>query len=114
MTMYLGPKHSKCFQQRFSNASGNRPCPSAMNRMFSPELPLDVQRFSAVWLIWILSQNRRALSFGDTERLTASLCDRAIPRGIPSGDYGKASNFREAAGVGEFCKFNADGSCKSH
>lgn len=56
---------------------------TAKNRLFSPELPFAAQRFSAAWLIWVLSQNRGALNFGDTERLTASLCDRAIPEAYP-------------------------------
>ena len=52
---------------------------TATHRMFSPELPLELQRFSAAWLMWILSQNAMALNFGDTERLMVSLCDRAVP-----------------------------------
>ena len=63
--------------------------------MFSPELPLATQRFSAVWLMWILSKNGMALSFGDTERLAASLCDRAIPEVYPYEFTDKQQTFEK-------------------
>ena len=54
-------------------------------RLFSPELSLDTQRLSAVWLVWALSQNRGSLAFEDTERLTALLCDRTLANFYPAG-----------------------------
>ena len=78
-----GPEALELFSATVLERFGEGSVSSAKNRIFSPELPLGAQRFCAVWLIWVLSQNRRALSFGDTERLTASLCDRAIPDAYP-------------------------------
>ena len=68
---------------------------TAKDRLFSPELPFAAQRFSAAWLIWVLSQDRGALHFGDTERLTAALCDRAIPEAYPADVNEKDQTFKK-------------------
>ena len=52
--------------------------------LFSPDLPHNVQRFIAAWLLRILSRSPRALEFDDVERLAASLFDRVIPKEIYS------------------------------
>ena len=74
---------------------GEKAMATAKERLFSPELGLDAQRFSAVWLIWILSQNGMSLQFGDTERLTASLCQRAIPDIFPPDISDKQQTFQQ-------------------
>ena len=75
---------------------------TAKSRLFSPELPFAAQRFSAAWLIWILSQNRGALNFGDTERLTASLCDRAIPEAYPTDTNERDQTFEKLQALERF------------
>lgn len=81
---------------------GETTSPSAKNRLFSPELPFAVQQFSAAWLIWILSQNRGALHFGDTERLTASLCDRAIAEAYPADISERDQTFEKLQALERF------------
>ena len=64
-------------------------------RLFSPELPLDAQQLAAVWLVWSLSRESKALDFADAQRLTASLCDRAISPLYPSGVTGRTQTFEK-------------------
>ena len=52
--------------------------------LFSADLPRDVQRFTAAWLLRILAQSPMALNFDDVQRLTVSLFDRVIPQDIYS------------------------------
>lgn len=55
---------------------GHRYDSSAASELFSKELPNNIQRFSASWLLRILTQSPMALQFGDIERLSASLFDQ--------------------------------------
>ena len=55
---------------------------SATSALFSPELPNNAQRFAAVWLVRVLTRSAVALDFGDTQRLTASLCDRVFQNDV--------------------------------
>ena len=52
--------------------------------LFSADLPRDVQRFTAAWLLRILVRSPMALRFDDVQRLTVSQFDRVIPRDIYS------------------------------
>ena len=51
---------------------------NAVPELFSRELPNNIQRFSAVWLLRVLTRSAMALQFGDTEWLTASLFDQVF------------------------------------
>ena len=77
---------------------------TATNRMFSPELPLEIQRFSAAWLMWILSKDAMALSFGNAERLTVALCDRAIPEIYPPEITEKHQTFEKLQALESFVR----------
>ena len=68
---------------------------SLRTQLFSPELPLAAQRFSAVWLTWILSQNPLAFDFGEIRHLIATLCDRAIPGFYPPDITEKHQTFEK-------------------
>ncbi len=50
--------------------------------LFSLELPPEIQRFSAAWLLRVLSRSDVALDFGDFRRLTATLFDRTMHRDV--------------------------------
>ena len=52
--------------------------------LFSADLPRDVQRFTAAWLLRILARSPMALNFDDVQRLSVSLFDRVIPPDIYS------------------------------
>ena len=83
---------------------GEQATSMATDRMFSPELPLEVQKFSAAWLVWILSENAMALGFGDTERLTVSLCDRAILEVYPPEITEKHQTFEKLQALENFVR----------
>ena len=51
---------------------------TATRKLLSQELSLHIQNFAAVWLIRCLTRSSSVLNFGDTERLTAELCDRVF------------------------------------
>ena len=50
--------------------------------LFSPELSLNIQQCAAVWLVRCLVRSSSALDFGDTDRLTADLCDRVFQNNV--------------------------------
>ncbi len=52
--------------------------------LFSADLPREVQRFTAAWLLRILARSPMALKFDDVQRLSVSLFDRVIPQEIYS------------------------------
>ena len=90
-----GASALEMFSNTILDRFGEKVTSRAKDRIFSPELPLETQRFMAVWLMWVLSQNRMALSFADTERLTVSLCDRAIPEIYPVDITAKHQTFEK-------------------
>ena len=47
-------------------------------RLFSQELPLNIQRFVAAWLLRIITKEASALDFGNTRAQTATLFDRTF------------------------------------
>ena len=51
---------------------------SAASEILSRELPLQIQRFAAAWLLRVLTKNTTALDFGTTEAQTAGLFDRTF------------------------------------
>ena len=55
---------------------------TATNKLLSRELSLPIQNFGAVWFVRCLSKSSSALKFGDTERLTADLCDRVFQNNV--------------------------------
>ena len=57
---------------------GHIPSSSAASEIFSRELPLQIQRFVAAWLLRVLTKNTTALDFGTTEAKTAGLFDRTF------------------------------------
>ena len=54
----------------------------AKSELFSSALPVEIQRFAAAWLVRVLTKSSTALQFGDTERLAATLFDRAFQNNI--------------------------------
>ena len=48
----------------------------ALNELLSVELPSEIQRFAAVWLIWTIAKSREALDFKRIEALAENLFDR--------------------------------------
>ena len=57
---------------------------SAISELFSRELPNSIQRFTAVWLLRILSRSAMALQFRNTEGLAASLFDQVFQHDLYS------------------------------
>ena len=55
---------------------------NAVSELFSNELPNNIQRFSASWLLRILTQSSMALQFGDIERLSAALFDQVFQHDV--------------------------------
>ena len=53
-----------------------------VSELFSLELPLQIQRFSAVWLLRALVDSNAVLDFGNTHRQTAALFDRVFRNDI--------------------------------
>ena len=63
-----------CILQHFNEGGDS----NASTRLFSPDLPLRVQRFTAVWILRLLVDSPRALDFGSIGGLAATLFDRAF------------------------------------
>ena len=55
---------------------------TAIDELFSRELPWDIQRFAAVWLVRVLTESSMALHTGDSERLAASLFDHVFQKDV--------------------------------
>ncbi len=55
---------------------------TATSELFSRELPMEIQRFAAVWLVRILTKSPMALDFGSTEGLAGSLFDRVFQHDV--------------------------------
>ena len=61
----------------------NHECNStATAELFSRELPVSIQRFASVWLVRCLIRSPNVLGFGDTQRLAATLFDRAFQNDV--------------------------------
>ena len=65
---------ASCILEHFQHEYDNE----ATTEVFSPELPMNIQRFVAAWLLRVLAKSSTALQFGNTERLTGNLLDRAV------------------------------------
>ena len=50
--------------------------------LFSRELPPNIQRFAAAWLVWTLMASRDALRFDNTEGMAGSLFDRTLQHDV--------------------------------
>ena len=55
---------------------------TATSELFSRELPMEIQRFAAVWLVRILTKSPMALDFGSTKGLAGSLFDRVFQHDV--------------------------------
>lgn len=55
---------------------------TATDELFSRDLPWDIQRFAAVWLVRVLTESSMALHTGDSERLAASLFDHVFQKDV--------------------------------
>ena len=51
---------------------------TATSELFSKELPNNIQRFTATWLLRILTLSPTALQFGETERLAGTMFDQVF------------------------------------
>ncbi len=67
-----------CILQHFGEGGDS----NAITKLFSPELPRDVQRFAAVWLLRLLTESSHALDFGSMNARAGSLSDRAFERDL--------------------------------
>ena len=62
------------------NHFGHTDDPSAGTEvLFKKELPLNIQRFAAAWLLRVITKETSALEFGNTRAQTATLFDRTFP-----------------------------------
>ena len=72
--------------------------------LFSRALPLDIQRFTAVWLLRILTRSPMSLQFDDIERHTSSLFDRVFEGRIYTrvGIYSKDQTYQKLSVLTDF------------
>ena len=54
------------------------------NKVFATELPNEIQKFAAVWLLRVMTKSRSAIDIGDIPTLTGSLFDRVFQHEIYS------------------------------
>ena len=55
---------------------------TAASELFSSELPMEIQRLAAVWLVRVLTKSSMALAFRNTEGRAGSLFDRVFERDV--------------------------------
>ena len=57
---------------------------AATSELFSRELPMEIQRLAAVWLVRVLTKSARALDFENTERRAGILFDSVFQHNVYS------------------------------
>ena len=79
--------------------------------LFSLELPLNIQRFAAVWLLRILTRSPMSLQFNETERHAAALFDRVFERQIYPrvGIESKDQTYQKLSVLTDFLKQEING-----
>ena len=72
------PRALEELAQAILNYRGHSCNSNPLSELFSVELPSELQRIAAVWLIWTIAKSREALDFKQTEALAGNLFDRVF------------------------------------